>query len=229
MQNRDDITYTALSELRDRLPRLDDALAGGTPRRWNEREMTDAERERQDARAFQERAAKEWNARRGLTALGDGRAPLSLAVLDATTEVNAGIAEIERAACEWLGLTPLAGATPRERVTRIVGLLGRIEAIDELAQWVEEEAKRLNRAARGALGDTEPVHRIKARCPVCDALSLRAFPERELVICVNGACICDDDGCACSGDRPRRHTWPSSQWTWLAQVLGDDLEQSAAS
>lgn len=190
-----DHIYTSLNELRDRIPRLDDALAGGTPRRWNERDLTDDERERLDAQALQERAYKAWNSTRGFSALGDGRAPLSIAVLDALVSIEAGIVAVERACCEWLGLTPLAGAAPQERITRIIGLLGRIETLDELASWVDTEAARLNRWARGALGDTEPVHKIRARCPVCDAMSLRAFPEREVVICVNDDCRCTDQEC----------------------------------
>lgn len=221
-----DHIYTSLSELRDRIPRLDDALPGGTGRRWNERDLTEDERERQDARARQERAYKEWNAKRGFSALGDARAPLDLAVLDAIAGIAGGVIAIETTVCEWLAITPLAGATPQERITRLIGLLSRIEALDELAAWVDTEAARLNRWARRAIGDSEPVHKIRARCPICDAMSLRAFPERETVVCVNDACRCDETGCGCDPEPPRRsrrHRWPYEQWPWLAQVLNNDL------
>lgn len=225
MNNR---IYSALSELRDRLPRLDDALIVGTPRRWNERDLTPAERDRQDAQALQDRAAKEWNARLGRTALGASRAPLSLSVLDASIAINAGVNAVERAACEWLGITPLLDATTHERITRILGLIVRIEALDELAAWVEDEAVRLNRHAGHAIGDVEPIHKIRARCPICDAMSLRALPEREQVVCVNALCRCTDETCACNAARSRRHCWPYAQWQWLAQVLDSDLQQSAS-
>ncbi|MEV7969016.1 hypothetical protein AB0O34_23940 [Sphaerisporangium sp. NPDC088356] len=78
-----------------------------------------------------------------------------------------------------------------------------------------------------ALGDTEPVHRLDARCPICDARSLRALPDRELVVCVNGSCQCGDDECGCHYERPRRHQWDYDEWPWLAHVLGAGLEASA--
>lgn len=218
-----DRIYVELSELRDRVPRLDDALAGGTPRRWAERDLTPAERARLDYQAIQDRAAKDANLRRGFSALGEARAPLSIYVLDAMVTIEAGVVAIETTVCEWLTLTPLAGATTHQRITRLIGLLGRIEALDELAAWVDTEAARLNRYARSALGDTEPVHKIRARCPICDAMSLRAFPERELVVCCNDECRCTDQACACNRERPRRHRWPYAQWPWLAQVLNDEL------
>lgn len=225
----DDRIYTQLAELRDRIPRLGDALAGGTPRRWQERDLTTEQREQQDARALQERAYKEWNATRGFSALGDGRAPLDLSVLDAIAGIEAGVVAVETTVCEWLALTPLVGASPQERITRLIGLLTRIEALDDLAAWVDTEAARLNRWARRAIGDAEPVHKIRARCPVCDAMSLRAFPERETVCCVNDACRCGDQSCGCNAARPRRHRWPYEQWAWLARVLDNDLRNEVAS
>lgn len=225
----DDRIYVSLSELRDRVPRLDDALAGGTRRRWNERDLTDEQRDRMDTLAREERAAKEWNAVRGFSALGDGRAPLDIAVLDAIAGLTAGVTALEKTVCDWLALTPLAGATPQERITRIIGLLARIETTDDLAAQVDTEAARLNRWARRALGDAEPVHKIRARCPICDAMSLRSFPERETILCVNDNCRCDDQSCGCNRDRPRRHRWPYEQWGWLARVLDDDLRGEVAS
>lgn len=223
-----DRIYPSLAELRDRLPRLDSALSGGTPRRWSQRDLTSAERERQDAQARLDKHARDWNARLGIGALGAGRAPLSVAVLDAKTAITAGVTAIEETVCAWLGINPLVGATTRECITRIISLLGRIEALDELARWVDTEAARLNRQARAVLGDSEPVHRINARCPICDARSLRAFPEREVVICVNDECRCTDEGCRCNGTRPGRHRWAYAEWPWLAQLLDRDLENAAS-
>lgn len=219
-----DHIYASLNELRGRLPLLDEALAGGTPRRWTERDLTDAQRERLDAQAFQDRAARAWNTRHGrTTALGDSRAPLALNVLDTVTAIGSGVIAIEKATCEWLGITPLVDAGTGQRITRIIGLIRRIEALEELAIYVDAESARLNRWAGSAIGDTEPVHKIKARCPICDAKSLRAFPHRELVICVNANCVCDQQDCRCTADRPLRHRWPYDQWPWLAQVLNEEL------
>ncbi len=92
-----DLAYEALAELRDALPRLGDALVPGTPRRWNERDLTPAQRVRRDAQAVADRAAKDWNARVGITAPGAGRAPLNLAVLNTVIHVEQGVAELEAA------------------------------------------------------------------------------------------------------------------------------------
>jgi hypothetical protein len=220
-------TYEALASLRDALPRLDAALVPGTPRRWSQRDLTDDQRDRMDALARAERADKTGNAARGITALGDGRAPLDLRVLDVLADITVAVAELEDAACDKLGLTPVTGATTTERIGRLVGLLDRIAAHPDLAEHVEAEAVRLDRAASRALGDAEPVHRLDARCPICDSKSLRALPERELVLCISTACVCDREDCPCHRPRPVRHRWPYSQWPWLAQVLAEDLGEAS--
>lgn len=212
--------YGSLGQLRDQLPRLDEALIPGTPRRWTERDLTDTERARQNAAAAEDREAK---ARHGFTALSNARAPLRVDVLDTITTIAAGITAVEIDVCEALGLTPLAGATPHQRLTRLASLVNRIGDDDDLAVMVADETGRLQRHARRALGDSEPVYKIRARCPICDAMSLRSFVERELVICCNDDCRCADPDCACNADRPRRHRWVFADWAWLAQVLSQDL------
>lgn len=226
-----DRIYDSLSELRDRIPRLGDALVGGTPRRWAQRDLTPTERARQDHQAREDRLAKDLNTKLGLYGVGDSRAPINLSALDALDAIHKGVPEIEKAVCEWLGITPLAGASPGERITRIIGLLRRIETLPDLAEYVETEAARLNRWARSALGEAETVHRLTGRCPICDAVSLRVFTERELVICVNDACVCDDPDCRCDPDpprRPRRHRWPRKQWELLALTFNDRDKQEAS-
>ncbi|MEV4672183.1 hypothetical protein AB0K34_11075 [Actinomadura sp. NPDC049382] len=220
----DDI-YSALSELRDRIPRLNVALAGGTPRRWTQRDLTPDERRRRSYQDREDRRAKDANARLGFYGVGDSRAPINLSALDALDAIRKGVPEIEGAVCEWLGLTPLAGASPGQRITRVIGLLRRVETLPELAAYVHTEATRLNRWARSALGEAETVHRLTARCPICGAVSLRVFLEREIVACVNDVCICDDPDCGCDPQpprRPRRHRWPRKQWEILAQILDHD-------
>jgi hypothetical protein len=52
---------------------------------------------------------------------------------------------------------------------------------------------------------------------------MRAFPERELIICVNGDCRCHADDCPCQWERPIRHRWSFSEWPWLATVLDEGI------
>ncbi|MFI6732097.1 hypothetical protein ACIBI9_04120 [Nonomuraea sp. NPDC050451] len=222
-----DRAYEALDAVRRALPELDAALVPGTRRRWSQHDLTPEQRDRMDTLARAERVDRVANAARGIIALGDGRAPLDLGVLVTLDDITLSITELEAAACDRIGITPLAGASTVERIGRLVGLLDRIAAHDDLAEHVEAEAVRLSRSASRALGDAEPIHRLDARCPVCDARSLRAFPEREVVLCINSACQCDHEDCPCHRDRPIRHRWHFGEWPWLAQVLADDLEEAS--
>ena len=216
-------TYDVLAGLRAALPDLDEALIPGTPRRWAERDLTPEQRARQDALAVAERESKAANLARGIKALGDGKAPLRLDVLDTTADIAAGVVELEDAVCESLDITPLVGATTAERISRIIGLLDRIALHEDLAEHVHTEAGRLHRSAARALGDSEIVRKLNARCHVCDARSLRAFMDREIIVCISDACQCDDEECGCHDDPPRRHRWPFTQWPWLAEILAEDI------
>jgi hypothetical protein len=218
-----DRTYEHLAALRDALPHLDEALIPGTPRRWAERDLTPEQAERMNARAVEEREAKMANLARGIKTLGDGKAPLRLDVLDAMADIAAGVAELEAAVCDVLHINTLRAASTAERISRLVGLLDRIEPFEDLADHVHIEAMRLRRRASQAIGDGETVRTLKFRCIVCDAASMRAFVERELIVCVNDSCRCGDDDCPCHWDRPVRHRWPFSQWPWLADLLSEGI------
>lgn len=218
-----DAAYEHLAALRALLPDLDEALIPGTPRRWAQQDLTPAQRARQDALAAVERETKAENIARGIKALGDGRAPLRLDVLDAIADITAGVSELEESITDRLGITPLIGAATADRITRIVSLLDRAVLYPDLAEHVHTEAARLHRAAARALGDSETVRRLNARCHVCDARSLRAFMDRELIVCVSDSCRCNDDTCGCHDDPPRRHKWPFSTWPWLAELLAEDI------
>ena len=220
-----DQVYEDLAQLRERLPLVGEFLEPGTPRRWSQRDMTDDERAQMDARALSERAARLALDRAGIVVVGETRPPLRVSVLDQLVQIHAGIREVESCACEWLGLTALAGATTRERIDRIVGLLDRIAALDELAMWVASEAARLNRVARRACGDAEPVHKIDAPCLLCGMYSLRAFPERGLIACMYSECQCGSATCRCyKAPRPGIHKWDETRWKQLAR----DLDMRAA-
>ncbi|MFD8531516.1 hypothetical protein ACFV0L_29260 [Streptosporangium canum] len=216
--------YEHLAALRGQIPALRLALIPGTARRWAQRDLTPIQRHRMDMLARAEREAKTLNLSQGIKSLGSGRAPLNLDVLAALADIEACVVDLEAAICERLGTTPLAGATTAERISRFVGLLDRIAAHEVLAEHVEAEAVRLHRQASRALGDTEPVRRLDARCPICGARSLRALPDREVVVCVNTVCRCADDDCPCNATTSRRHCWPYAEWGWLAEILDDELE-----
>lgn len=214
-----DRVYAALDGIRTALPALEDALIPGTPRRWTQHDISDEQRARMDALARAERDAKAENLARGIKSLGDGRAPLSLDVLDVMADIAVSVADLEDATCDRLGLTRLAGASTAARLTRLIGLLNRVESHPDLSEHVEDEACRMHRQVRRALGESEPVHRIDARCPICSARSLRVFADRELICCVNAACRCSNQPCGCNAEHPRRHRWPLTDWDNLAATL----------
>lgn len=230
-----DQTYSNLAAIRSGVPLLGEAMVPGTPRRWVERDLSAAELARQAVEARQDRISRVENSARGLKPTGNSKAPLNVGVLDAKLDVFDAVKELEEAVCDRLGLTPLVGRcagehatrTAVERLTRIIGLLGRIAADADLAQHVRTESARLAARTRQALGDDEPVYKIKARCPVCDSLSLRAFPDREIVVCVNSQCVCADDMCPCHNTRPVRHRWLYDQWPDLNDVISVEAKAAA--
>lgn len=212
--------YAELDGLRSRLPDLRQALTPGTRRRWTQRELTADQRARLDARARQERHAKEVMLSRGLAVIGGASAPIRLDVLDVETSICEGVAVLEVEVCQALGLTPLPDANTGQRITRLIGLLDRIAEDEGLIGYVLDEGRRLGRRAAAVLGDVEPMPRLDARCPVCDAKSLRMLADQEVIICANPGCRCGDESCPCGRERSRRpHTWDRDAWPWLAQVV----------
>jgi hypothetical protein len=216
-----DKAYDELSSLRGQLALLPEARLIGTPRRWVERDLSEADLEKQASDHRTDKYYRAENAAKGIKATGNSKAPLRLEVFDAMVDIDESIKELEAAVCDHLGLTPLKGCNGAARITRIIGLLDRITVIEDIADHVLRESARMNRKARQALGEAEPIHKIKARCPICDSMSLRAFTERELVICVDPGCECDDEECPCKFDKPVRHMWPVDQWEDLAAVLNE--------
>lgn len=222
-----DKAYSELAAIRGQLPLFEDAMMPGTPRRWSERDLPPAEIARQAAEVREDRINRIENSAKGLKPTGNSKAPLNIGVLDAQVDVLDSVKELEEAVCERLGLTALAGRNDGvyavhlavSRITRIIGLLDRIVTDRDLSEHVLAESARMSKKSRRALGDDEPVHKIKARCPICDALSLRAFPDREVIVCVNTRCLCDEEACSCHWERPARHRWVFDQWADLNDVL----------
>ncbi|KUN85356.1 hypothetical protein AQJ66_14150 [Streptomyces bungoensis] len=150
--------------------------------------------------------------RHGLVAPGHSAAPLRLHISDTLRDVTDGVVELEEAVRERLGLPRARRAPVPERLRRIAGLLDAVAADPVLAAHVRDETRRMARRCARALGDTETVVRVPGRCPWCDSVSLRAFPDRGAVLCVNPACRCADPLCGCHDDPAYRHTWDEDEW-----------------
>ncbi|MFJ4711226.1 hypothetical protein [Streptomyces sp. NPDC088785] len=145
--------------------------------------------------------------RHGLTAPGPGAAPLRLHISDTIRDITDGVIELEEAVRERLRLPRARRADVPARLRRITALLDDIAADPVLAGHVRDESRRMARRCARALGDTETVVRVAGRCPWCDSVSLRAFPERAAVLCVNPACRCSAPDCGCHDDPAYRHAW----------------------
>ncbi|MFJ8821648.1 hypothetical protein ACIREE_07680 [Streptomyces sp. NPDC102467] len=143
----------------------------------------------------------------GLVAPGPSAAPLRLHISDTIRDITDGVVELEEAVRERLGLPRVRHAPVPERLRRIAALLDDVAADPVLVAHVRDETRRMARRCARVLGDTETVVRVSGRCPWCDSVSLRAFPERDAVLCVNPGCRCTAQDCGCHDDPSYRHTW----------------------
>ncbi|MEU8139048.1 hypothetical protein [Streptodolium elevatio] len=186
---------------------------------------------RLDNEAAEDRAAALWNTQRGLVPGGPGGAPLRLSALDTDMDITASLGELEEAVHDRLGLPSPRPADVPTRLVRVLRLLDPIGRDADLAEHVLAELRRMARRCARVLGDTEPIRRIRPRCPLCDSVSLRAFTSRHIVLCVNPGCRCEDEGCACHHVPGARHRWERAEWAELAVLVGctvDDLAEVAA-
>ncbi|MFJ8000026.1 hypothetical protein ACIQ7D_23260 [Streptomyces sp. NPDC096310] len=196
--------------------------AGDRPPRTPDQLAADSERvraERTDALLVEQR--------HGLAVPGHSTAPLRLHISDAIRDITDGVVELEEAVHDKLGLGRPRRATVPERLVRLARLLDRIAAHRVLAAHVRDETRRMARRCGRALGDTEPMMRVGGRCPWCDSVSLRAFPSRGAVLCVNPACRCDTRECDCRTDPAYRHLWERDSWARLAASAGGDAREMA--
>lgn len=150
--------------------------------------------------------------RHGLAVPGYSAAPLRLHISDAIRDITDGVVELEEAVRARLGLPQPRRARVEERLRRVAALLDDVAAHPVLAEHVRDESRRMARRCARALGDTESVVRISGRCPWCDSVSLRAFPDRRAILCVNPACRCADRDCGCHDDPVYRHLWAENEW-----------------
>ncbi|MFS0696586.1 hypothetical protein [Streptomyces nitrosporeus] len=163
----------------------------------------------------------------GLTPSGPATAPLRLHVSDTIRDITDGVVELDEAVHDRLRLPRPRRAQVPERLLRVAALLGRASEDAVLAAHIRDETRRMARRCTRALGAAEPVVRVSGRCPWCDSVSLRAFPARRAVLCVNPACRCADRDCDCRTDPAHRHTWTQSAWVRLAEESGADLGELA--
>ncbi|MGW7053360.1 hypothetical protein [Streptomyces sp. NPDC054887] len=212
-----------LALLARQLPELLVELSPGTPGRSGDRpEPTAAELAARDARIREERRdALAVERDHGLSVPGHSAAPLRLHVSDALRDISDGVTELDEAVHEKLGLGRPRRAGVAQRLTRIGALLGRIAGHPVLAGHVRDELRRMARRCGRALGDSEPMVRVGGRCPWCASVSLRAFPVRRAVLCVNPACRCADEECDCGTDPAFRHVWREDAWAALVAGGGD--------
>ncbi|MGW6362031.1 hypothetical protein ACWFR5_44430 [Streptomyces sp. NPDC055092] len=125
--------------------------------------------------------------RRGGAPTG-GTAPVRLFISDTLRDVTDGVVELEEAVRERLGLRPARPAPVPVRLRRIASLFDRFAQLPDLAAHVASEARRMAERCGRATGEPEQLVRIAGRCPACDSVSLRALPERAVVMCINPAC-----------------------------------------
>ncbi|MFP1627493.1 hypothetical protein ACLB9X_20530 [Streptomyces sp. 5K101] len=166
--------------------------------------------------------------RHGLAVPGHGAAPIRMHVSDAIRDITDGVVELEEAVRARLGLPRPGRAPVVERLRRTTALLDEIAGHPDLARHVRDELRRMARRCARTLGDTETVVRVSGRCPWCDSVSLRAFPDRRAVLCVNPACVCADEVCGCQDDPAYRHLWPEERWGELADASGTRTEDIEA-
>ncbi|GGT32081.1 hypothetical protein [Streptomyces purpureus] len=167
--------------------------------------------------------------RHGTAVPGYSAAPLRLHVSDAIRDITDGVIELDEAVHDKLGLGRPRHARVPQRLMRIAGLLAQVAAHPALAAHVRDESRRMARRCARVLGDSETMVRVRGRCPWCDSVSLRAFPARRAVLCVNPACRCADEECDCRTDPAYRHVWHEGDWEALAGAAGADRAEIDAS
>lgn len=220
-----DVAHRALLRLREQLPRVSAAIVTGIPNR--PRIVSTAALARQAAAARADRQERVELARRGLAPIGASRTPANLLALDVLRDTEQELAELEDAVCERVAPELRPAASTGARITRLLDLLPKLH--DDLARHVSAETVRMSRRAAWLLGDTTPIHKLDARCPLCDCRSLRVLLDRMVVVCINPACTCHDDLCGCRNESGRtRHQWGEGYWPHLARQLAAQDQEEAA-
>ncbi|WP_434595011.1 hypothetical protein [Streptomyces sp. A5-4] len=166
--------------------------------------------------------------RHGLAVPGHSAAPVRLHISDAIRDITDGVVELDEAVHDRLGLGRPSRAAVPQRLLRLMPLRERVAGDPVLAGHVRDEMRRMARRCARALGEAESMVRVRGRCPWCDSVSMRAFPERRAVLCVNPACRCTDPQCDCPTDPAFRHIWTEGAWPELARTAGADAREIIA-
>ncbi|MEU8519769.1 hypothetical protein [Streptomyces sp. NBC_01216] len=193
---------------------------GFAERRPTAGEAEELRRERREALLMEQR--------HGLAVPGHSAAPLRLYVSDALRDITDGVVELDEAVHDKLGLGRPRHARVPQRLARVLALLDRAADHPTLVAHVRDESRRMARRCARALGDSESMVRVRGRCPWCASVSLRAFPARRAVLCVNPACRCEDERCDCHSDPAYRHVWREADWAGLAAAGADRAEIAAS-
>lgn len=208
----------------DPLPSLlelvSEALEPGTARAGTERFLSDSDKERMEAESRKDRAAKLAALKGGISGPGYSAAPVRVDVVDAEADAYRVLWDLEERICLRLGARTVALATTAERCKRVDRMLDGLTDHLDLLMYVGYQVKRLVRKLRAVVGDREQINKITEPCPFCGRPSLRAFPEREIVACVNARCNCGNEDCRCARvSRPGTHRWTRDQWGLLGGTL----------
>ncbi|MEU0492583.1 hypothetical protein ABZ249_25430 [Nocardiopsis sp. NPDC006139] len=202
-----------LTALRADLEHLTDLRGVGRVRRWGGWGPSLEQIAAAGARHAAERVDTLEQLANGIVPIGASPAPADLVVLDTLRMVEIDLADLLDAVCDRIAPRTRRSTTNPRRIGQLVSLLTRVGAERDLLDHVLSEARRMHRAVKHALGDTEEVRQLADRCPHCNAKSLRALMDRGVVVCGNGFCRCSDDTCGCHHpSRPRRHTWSATEF-----------------
>ncbi|MDG4768761.1 hypothetical protein [Solwaraspora sp. WMMD792] len=198
------------------------------------RPVDDAQAERLEAQGRADRAYRQWNISRGLSALPPSPAAASVTVVDAQASVRRRVLDIAHRVAAWQHASWVGGPD----VDQVLSWLdeagpGRPAVVDELRDrrrlsWLVDELATAVASARQAAGVVaEPVRPVAWRCPACGSPSLQlAHPGADkslwTISCVRRACRCAGAGCGCLR-RDRRqglaHVWTRAELPTLAQAV----------
>lgn len=214
--------HLTIDRIHQAAPWLAALLEPGRLAAWSTPAVTDQAAERLEALGHSDRAYRELNLSRGMSALPPSPAPVRLAVVDAQTAVRQHAAAA--AAKLW---HPPMNRPPGS----LLGLLdwigdhaGLLRSVPQAVR-VDEALQRADRACRAASQSLdEEVEAIGRPCPACDRRSLQREVSTtggpRLVRCVSQSCLCSGEAtedrprCGCRQEHPIegvRHVWLPSQ------------------
>ncbi len=182
-----------LDDIADWLSELYADREKGTPRHWAEGKRTEVE---------------------GRSGPPGATAPARLDVLDTVADLEVSVRELVDAICDRLDRSgPALAPGPSEAVarTRLIWLRAQLPVVgdhDDLAEHVEDEARRLVRAVRRATGQLLPIQTLRLTCPLCDGVSrLAANHNTGRIACPDCGMVWSDNVSGVGG------------WDWLRQLM----------